>query len=115
VIDSDLKRKDGLCPLTPKETALVLGALDIDRGMQIYIVAGEIYGGKRRITSAYPNVVCAQIYYASIVAYLLYSTLPSLLFSLLMPKSSLQVWLPLTHNLLHVLVSFIYGKTNFLV
>ncbi|ONM35136.1 hypothetical protein ZEAMMB73_Zm00001d042356, partial [Zea mays] len=31
VIDSDLKRKDGLCPLTPKETALVLGALDIDR------------------------------------------------------------------------------------
>ncbi|ONM36738.1 hypothetical protein ZEAMMB73_Zm00001d043021 [Zea mays] len=75
VIDSDLKRKDGLCPLTPKETALVLGALDIDRGMQIYIVAGEIYGGKRRITSltsAYPNVVCAQIYYASIVAYLLY-------------------------------------------
>jgi len=86
VIDSDLKRKDGLCPLTPEETALVLRALDIDRSMQIYIAAGEIYGGKRRmavLTSAYPNVVCAQIYYASIVSYLLYST-PSLLFSLLM-------------------------------
>ena len=118
MIDSYLKRKDGLCPLTPEETALVLRALDIDRSMQIYIAAGEIYGGKRRmasLTSAYPNVVCAQIYYASIVAYLLYSTLPSLLFSLLMPKSSLQVWLSLTHNLLHILVSFIYGKTNSLV
>ncbi|KAG0513924.1 hypothetical protein BDA96_10G145000 [Sorghum bicolor] len=60
VIDSDLKRKDGLCPLTPEETALVLRALDIDRSMQIYIAAGEIYGGKRRmaaLTSAYPNVV----------------------------------------------------------
>uniref|UniRef100_A0A804R218 O-fucosyltransferase family protein n=1 Tax=Zea mays TaxID=4577 RepID=A0A804R218_MAIZE len=59
VIDSDLKRKDGLCPLTPEETALVLRALDIDRSMQIYIAAGEIYGGKRRmaaLTSAYPNV-----------------------------------------------------------
>jgi hypothetical protein len=118
VIDSDLKRKDGICPLTPEETTLVLRALDIDRSMQIYIAAGEIYGGKRRmasLTSAYLNVVCAQIYYASIVAYLLYSTLPSLLFSLLMPKSSLQVWLPLTHSPLHILVSFIYGKTNSLV
>lgn len=85
MIDSDLKRKDGLCPLTPEETALVLRALDIDRSMQIYIAAGEIYGGKRRmaaLTSAYPNVVCA-IYYASIVSYLLYST-QSLLFSWLM-------------------------------
>ncbi|KQK18597.1 O-fucosyltransferase 34 [Brachypodium distachyon] len=60
IINSDLKRKDGLCPLTPEETALVLRALDIDRSMQIYIAAGEIYGGKRRmaaLTSAYPNVV----------------------------------------------------------
>uniref|UniRef100_A0ACD5Z404 Uncharacterized protein n=1 Tax=Avena sativa TaxID=4498 RepID=A0ACD5Z404_AVESA len=60
VIDSYVKRKDGLCPLTPEEIALVLRALDIDRSMQIYIAAGEIYGGKRRmasLTSAYPNVV----------------------------------------------------------
>jgi hypothetical protein len=58
-----LKRKDGFCPLTPEETALVLRALDIDRSMQIYIAAGEIYGGKRRmaaLTSAYPNVVWTQ-------------------------------------------------------
>ncbi|XP_019053979.1 PREDICTED: uncharacterized protein At1g04910 isoform X2 [Nelumbo nucifera] len=60
VINSDLKRKDGLCPLTPEETALVLKALDIDRNIQIYIAAGEIYGGQKRIASlaeAYPNLV----------------------------------------------------------
>ncbi|CAL5019334.1 unnamed protein product [Urochloa decumbens] len=60
VINSFVKRKDGLCPLTPEEIALVLRALYIDKNMQIYIAAGEIYGGKRRmasLTSAYPNVV----------------------------------------------------------
>ncbi|ONK79370.1 uncharacterized protein A4U43_C01F5670 [Asparagus officinalis] len=60
VINSDLKRKDGLCPLTPEETALVLKALDIDRRVTVYIAAGEIYGGARRmasLTAAYPNVV----------------------------------------------------------
>ena len=60
VINSDLKRKDGLCPLTPEETALVLRALDIDHSVPVYIAAGEIYGGQRRmaaLTAAYPNVV----------------------------------------------------------
>ncbi|GAA0161688.1 hypothetical protein LIER_17944 [Lithospermum erythrorhizon] len=60
VIDSDLKRKDGLCPLTPEETALTLKALEIDRNIQVYIAAGEIYGGRRRMASlaaAYPNLV----------------------------------------------------------
>lgn len=60
IINSDLKRKDGLCPLTPEETALALRALDIDRDMQIYIAAGEIYGGERRMASlaaAYPKLV----------------------------------------------------------
>lgn len=60
MIDSDAKRNDGLCPLPPEETALVLQALGIDRSYQIYIAAGEIYGGQRRmaaLTSAYPNVV----------------------------------------------------------
>ncbi|KAJ6844046.1 uncharacterized protein M6B38_294630 [Iris pallida] len=60
VIDSDMKRKDGLCPLTPEETTLILRALDIDRSITIYIAAGEIYGGSRRmagLTAAYPNVV----------------------------------------------------------
>ncbi|KAI3820914.1 hypothetical protein L1987_08468 [Smallanthus sonchifolius] len=60
VINSDLKRKDGLCPLTPEETALALRALDIDPNIQIYIAAGEIYGGERRmanLASAYPKLV----------------------------------------------------------
>jgi hypothetical protein len=127
VIDSDLKRKDGLCPLTPEETTLVLRALDIDRSMQIYIAAGEIYGGKHRmasLTSAYLNVVCAQIYYASIVAYLLHSTLPSLLFFLVDAKIKFTSMVaphpqPVTYfsiiylwkNEFSCLVSFIYRKT----
>ncbi|KAL8217621.1 hypothetical protein R6Q57_020994 [Mikania cordata] len=60
IINSDLKRKDGLCPLTPEETVLTLRALDINRDIQIYIAAGEIYGGKRRMDSledAYPKLV----------------------------------------------------------
>ncbi|PSS08018.1 GDP-fucose protein O-fucosyltransferase protein [Actinidia chinensis var. chinensis] len=60
IINSDLKRKDGLCPLTPEETMLTLKALDIDHNMQIYIAAGEIYGGDRRMASlaeAYPKLV----------------------------------------------------------
>ncbi|KAL9231533.1 hypothetical protein vseg_006753 [Gypsophila vaccaria] len=60
IINSDLKRKDGLCPLTPEETAMALRALDIDPSYQIYIAAGEIYGGERRVSSlaeAYPKLV----------------------------------------------------------
>lgn len=60
VIDSDFKRKEGLCPLTPEETALILTALGINHDVQIYIAAGEIYGGSRRMASlaaAYPNLV----------------------------------------------------------
>lgn len=59
-INSDLKRKEGLCPLTPEETAVVLTALGIDRDVQIYIAAGEIYGGQRRMANleaAFPNLV----------------------------------------------------------
>ncbi|KAI4346741.1 hypothetical protein L6164_007613 [Bauhinia variegata] len=60
VIHSELKRQDGLCPLTPEETALTLTALGIDHNIQIYIAAGEIYGGEKRMASlmaAFPNVV----------------------------------------------------------
>ncbi|KAL8150619.1 hypothetical protein V2J09_020427 [Rumex salicifolius] len=60
IINSDLKRRDGLCPLTPEETALTLKALDIDQNIQIYIAAGEIYGGDRRmatLAASYPKVV----------------------------------------------------------
>ncbi|XP_076905589.1 rhamnogalacturonan I rhamnosyltransferase 1-like [Bidens hawaiensis] len=59
-INSDFKRKEGLCPMTPEETALILHALRIDRNIQIYIAAGEIYGGERRmasLASEFPNLV----------------------------------------------------------
>ncbi|KAL7141159.1 hypothetical protein ABFS83_08G035300 [Erythranthe nasuta] len=60
IIDPEIKRKEGLCPLTPEETALVLTALGIDKNVQIYIAAGEIYGGERRLRSlskVFPNLV----------------------------------------------------------
>lgn len=60
VIDSDMKRREGLCPLTPEETALTLRALGIDQNIQIYIASGEIYGAKRRmasLASSFPNLV----------------------------------------------------------
>ncbi|XP_048318213.2 rhamnogalacturonan I rhamnosyltransferase 1-like [Ziziphus jujuba] len=59
-IDSVKKRKAGGCPLTPEETALALRALDIDPSIQIYIAAGDIYGGERRMASlrlAFPHIV----------------------------------------------------------
>eukprot|EP00250_Pteridium_aquilinum_P016459 c23113_g1_i1 orf=75-1676(+) len=60
VIDSEQKRVDGFCPLTPEETMLVLKALGFDKDIQIYIAAGEIYGSERRMAplfAAYPNIV----------------------------------------------------------
>ncbi|XP_022843040.1 O-fucosyltransferase 34-like, partial [Olea europaea var. sylvestris] len=59
-IDSELKRREGLCPLTPEEAALVLTALGIDHNVQIYIAAGEIYSQERRLrplAAAFRNLV----------------------------------------------------------
>ncbi|KAE8023098.1 hypothetical protein FH972_008843 [Carpinus fangiana] len=63
-INSIKKRKDGRCPLTPKETALALTALDIDPSIQIYVAAGNIYGGERRMATlraAFPNLIKKEI------------------------------------------------------
>lgn len=60
VIDSEQKRLDGLCPLTPEETLLILKAFGYDKDTQIYIAAGEIYGSERRMAAlhaTYPNIV----------------------------------------------------------
>ncbi|KAH7516143.1 hypothetical protein FEM48_Zijuj10G0103900 [Ziziphus jujuba var. spinosa] len=59
-IDSVKKRKAGLCPMTPEETALFLRALDIDSNMQVYIAAGDIYKAEKRMATlkaAFPNLV----------------------------------------------------------
>ncbi|RDY01633.1 hypothetical protein CR513_15012, partial [Mucuna pruriens] len=60
IINSEHKRKDGLCPLTIEETSLVLTTLGIDHNVQIYIDTGEIYGGEKKMASLlgeFPNLV----------------------------------------------------------
>ncbi|XP_044492604.1 rhamnogalacturonan I rhamnosyltransferase 1-like [Mangifera indica] len=59
-IVSEERRSQGLCPLTPEEAALVLQASGFDENTQIYIAAGEIYGGEKRLATlraAFPRIV----------------------------------------------------------
>lgn len=63
-IVSEEKRSQGLCPLTPEEAALILRALGFGRETWIYIAAGEIYGGERRLAqlrAAFPRIVSSWI------------------------------------------------------
>ncbi|XP_024397170.1 O-fucosyltransferase 35 isoform X2 [Physcomitrium patens] len=57
-IDSELKRMEGGCPLTPHETGLLLKALGYPSTTKIYIVAGEIYGNGTMdaLKKIFPNV-----------------------------------------------------------
>lgn len=59
-IVSEERRLQGLCPLTPEEVALVMQALGFDKGIQIYIASGEIYGSEQRLAAlraAFPKIV----------------------------------------------------------
>jgi rhamnogalacturonan I rhamnosyltransferase len=59
-INSEAKRLEGLCPLTPEEITLVLRALGFTKDTLIYIASGEIYGHERRLAAlkdAYPRLV----------------------------------------------------------
>ncbi|KAM1170509.1 hypothetical protein FF2_020783 [Malus domestica] len=59
-IVSEEKRSQGLCPLTPEESALILQALGFSTDTQIYIAAGDIYGSERRLgplRAAFPQIV----------------------------------------------------------
>lgn len=52
--------------MTPEEAALVLQALGFGRETQIYIAAGEIYGGERRLAqlrAAFPKLVSFPTFY----------------------------------------------------
>ena len=63
-IDSEAKRLQGLCPLTPEEITLVLKALGFTKDTLIYIASGEIYGGERRLAAlkaAYPRLVSTSL------------------------------------------------------
>ncbi|GLT69564.1 hypothetical protein SLA2020_417050 [Shorea laevis] len=48
-INPKRKREAGLCPVTPEERALTLRAFNINPNIQIYIAAGDIYGGKSKL------------------------------------------------------------------
>ncbi|KAL2559233.1 O-fucosyltransferase family protein [Forsythia ovata] len=59
-IVSEERRSQGLCPLTPEETALILQALGFVNTTQIYIASGEIFGSEWRLAalrSAFPRIV----------------------------------------------------------
>ncbi|XP_058086930.1 rhamnogalacturonan I rhamnosyltransferase 1-like [Magnolia sinica] len=59
-IVSEERRLQGLCPLTPEETALILQAFGFKKDTQIYVASGEIYGSERRLAAlraAFPRTV----------------------------------------------------------
>ncbi|KAI4386387.1 hypothetical protein MLD38_004322 [Melastoma candidum] len=63
-IVSEERRSQGLCPLTPEETALILLALGVDKDTQIYIASGEIYGSEERLAAlraAFPKIVKKEV------------------------------------------------------
>eukprot|EP00850_Spirogloea_muscicola_P013357 SM000090S24319 [mRNA] locus=s90:228288:231108:- [translate_table: standard] len=50
-VDAKAKRLLGLCPLTPEELELVLVALGFDNTTTLYLAAGEVFGGDRRLAA----------------------------------------------------------------
>ncbi|CAI6008514.1 unnamed protein product [Closterium sp. NIES-65] len=56
-INGETRRRDGLCPLTPRETALMLRALGFGNDTVLYVAAGPIYGSKglQDLEAIFPN------------------------------------------------------------
>ncbi|GAU18420.1 hypothetical protein TSUD_203090 [Trifolium subterraneum] len=53
-------RAEGLCPLTPEESILMLAALGFNRKTNIFVAGSNLYGGRSRLialTSLYPKLV----------------------------------------------------------
>ncbi|KAF9614701.1 hypothetical protein IFM89_019829 [Coptis chinensis] len=57
-IDGSERRKLGGCPLTPRETSLLLKGLGFPSSTRIYLVAGEAYGhgSMDQLNSDFPNI-----------------------------------------------------------
>ncbi|CAI9782681.1 unnamed protein product [Fraxinus pennsylvanica] len=57
-IDGVERRKLGGCPLTPRETSLLLKALGFPSNTRIYLVAGEAFGNgsMQYLTASFPNI-----------------------------------------------------------
>uniref|UniRef100_A0A7N0TSB1 O-fucosyltransferase family protein n=1 Tax=Kalanchoe fedtschenkoi TaxID=63787 RepID=A0A7N0TSB1_KALFE len=57
-INGTEKRQLGSCPLTPRETSLLLRALGFPSSTRIYLVAGEAYGNgsMQKIYEDFPNI-----------------------------------------------------------
>lgn len=59
-INATEQRSKGFCPLTPKEVGVFLRALGYPETTRVYIAAGEIYGGRERMSgflSRFPHVM----------------------------------------------------------
>ncbi|MFQ6657586.1 hypothetical protein Gotur_027201 [Gossypium turneri] len=57
-IDGEDRRRQGVCPMTPREVAVFLEAIGFPSDTKIYIVAGNIYGqdGVKALQDKYPNI-----------------------------------------------------------
>lgn len=57
-IDGSERRKQGGCPLTPRETSLLLKGLGFPSSTRIYLVAGEAFGhgSMKYLTDDFPHI-----------------------------------------------------------
>ncbi|PKU83353.1 Uncharacterized protein MA16_Dca027367 [Dendrobium catenatum] len=57
-IDGSERRKQGGCPLTPRETSLLLKGLGFPSSTRIYLVAGEAFGNgsMKYLTDDFPHI-----------------------------------------------------------
>ncbi|KAL4340067.1 hypothetical protein GQ457_08G010830 [Hibiscus cannabinus] len=57
-INGEERRRQGVCPMTPREVAVFLEAIGFPSDTKIYIVAGNIYGqdGVKALQEKYPNL-----------------------------------------------------------